>query len=713
METIYSPNTSPQPARFRRRALAVAIFATASTVLCLSSSATLAAPADADQPLVLRPVKVAGEAVAADPLINMDKPAKTGKLPVSVHETPASIAVIEEEFIRDSGAKNIQDALLYTSGVYAGRYGFDTRGDWASVRGLGVSTYQDGLRSIYGFYNSVRTEVYALQQIEVLKGPSSVLYGQSELGGIINAVSKLPQAQQQGEIWAQVGSFERKQLGADVTGPLDDDGKWLYRLVALQRDSETQVDYVNDDAVLLMPSLTWRPTEATEITLLLNHQQAESKVSSQFLPSKGTIDPAPRGRIDPGRFAGEPDWDRYDTERTDLTLFASQTLGEHWNMALTARHTETESETREIYTAVGQVPDDAGNIRRTVHQADRETDVDSFDLRLEGSFGLGFTQHTLAVGVDYQDALWEEDNYLSTLTTSTFNVYDPVYGTLDLANLPTLDRPDNTIEQLGIYVIDHVEIGNVIVSAALRRDDSESTVLNLGATPDYVREDKETSKHFGLMYKFANGISPYISYTDAFVPNLGTNNGLGLAPTTGEQKEAGIKYLSPARDLSVAFAWFDIEQERRITQGLTPDGVRQVGAVIDGWELEVKKVWGGFELLANYTAMDAIEDSTGHRLSAIAENLASVWGRYEMANGLRFGLGARHTGSITGANGAPEIDSVALYDAMIGYAWGSWDFSLDGKNLGDKTYISWCRGQGLDCGYGELRTVSGNVRYRF
>lgn len=673
----------------------------------------LAQTSSNDQVKTLKTVKVVDDAEPDSSLINLEKPATSSKSKVAVNEMPSSIAVIEESFIRETGAKNIQDALLYSSGVYAGRYGFDTRGDWASVRGLNTSTYQDGLRSIYGFYNSSRTEIYALERIEVLKGPSSVLYGQAELGGIINSLSKKPKADQQGEVWAQLGSFDRKQLATDITGPIDQDGEWLYRFVVLKRDSNTQVDYVNDDALLIAPSLTWKPSDNTEVTLLLNHQQIESKVSSQFLPSKGTIDPAPLGQIDPTTFAGEPGWDRYDTDRDDVTLLVNQALNEQWNLALTARQSISLGETREIYTQVGAIPTDTGDMPRAVHMADRETDIDSFDLRFEGDFNLGISRHRLALGVDYQNAMWEEKNYYFSINTTPFNVYNPVYGVISLDNLPTTDRPDNAIDQTGIYLIDHVEIGKVVVSGALRQDDSESTVLNIGTTPDYLRKDKETTKHFGLMYKFDSGISPYISYSDAFAPNLGTNNGLGLAPTIGEQKEIGVKYLSPSKDLSVAFAWFDIEQERRIVQGLTPEGVRQVGAVTDGWEIEIKKIWDKFELMANYADMSAIEDSTGKRLSSIAEKIGSVWGRYDLGNGLHFGIGARHTGTVTGANGTPEVDAVTLYDAMIGYSLGKWDFSINGKNLTDKTYISWCRSLNNDCGYGELRSVVGDVRYHF
>ncbi|HVL00418.1 MAG TPA: TonB-dependent siderophore receptor, partial [Dongiaceae bacterium] len=655
--------------------------------------------------------------------INQERPAKVGKTSVPVQDTPASITVVDKQFIQDTGAKNIQDALLYSAGVYSGQFGFDTRGDWTSVRGLAVSKYQDGLRSIYGFYNAPRTEVYMLDSIEVLKGPSSVLYGQAELGGIINAVSKLPEETQKGEVWAQVGSFDRKQLAADVTGPLTEDGKWLYRLVALERDSGTQVDYVDDNAKVVAPSLTWKPLVGTKVTLLMNHQENDSAVSAQFLPQKGTLDSAPRGQIPTKRFAGEPSWDRYDQDRTDYTLFFEQRISDQWDFATTARQTDTRAETRESYTMVRDLPDDAGNIDKTYHTANRETDVFSVDSRFEGRFDLGVTKHTLAVGADQQDAVWEEWNYVSINTDvapvetgGMFNVYDPVYGYVPA--LTGVDTPDSKILQTGFYVVDHMEIDKVVVSTSVRRDEARTISILVNGT-ESEREDKETTGRIGLMYRFDSGISPYISYSTSFVPNLGTGASLGLLePTTGKQKEAGIKYLSLQNDLSVAFAWFDIEQEKRVVQSATvPQGVEQTGATVDGWEAEVKKRWDRFEWLVNYSRFDADDQSTGFRLTSTAEELASTWAKYNFANGLRAGLGARYTGDVVGAGETSHVPSVSLYDAMVGYEYANWDFSVDGKNLGDKTYVSWCRGTDAlgrgDCGYGERRIVLGNVRYKF
>lgn len=657
------------------------------------------------------------ETVGADPLITQSRAASVGKSGVSIQDTPFSISLVDVEQIRETGAKNVQDALQYSAGVYAGRYGFDTRGDWAAARGLGTATYQNGLRRIYGFYNNVRPEIHSLESVEVLKGPASVLYGQAELGGIVNTVTKRPQKTAMREVEVQYGSFNRKQIAADLTGPLDADGKWLYRLVALGRDSDTQVDYVNDDARLFMPSLTWNPSADTKLTLQYTYQENKSKVSSQFLPQKGTLSAAPLGKIPTNRFAGEPDWDRYDTKLNELSLFAEQKLAEDWKFVANLRQSYSEGITREIYTRVGVIPDNAGNMTRTIHTADRETDVFASDFRLEGKFALGPTRHTVAFGVDYQNALWKEDKYSSATLPGTFNVYNPNYtGFVNEAALAWADRPDNRIVQVGTYVMDHIEWGPWVVSAALRHDNNRNTLLNLGATPDGKVKNTATTGRAGLMYRFDNGVSPYVSYSEAFVPNLGTDGTSAasfLEPTTGEQKEAGVKYLSKSGNTSAAFAWFDIEERNRVVQGATPGGVEQVGALTQGWELELKQRFGALELMASYMDIDAVNGTTKKRLSSIAEKVASAWGQYRFGNGWRVGLGGRYIGDVTGANERPLVPSVALYDAMVGYTLGQWDFRFDVKNLADKEYVSWCRAQNSDCGYGDRRNAMLTARYRF
>lgn len=687
-------------ARINRVAIAVA-------------SAWLAMSAHAQTAVTLPEVPVTAAPAADDEFISQGRQASVGKNRASIQDTPFSISVIDAKQAAETGATNIESALLYSAGVYAGRYGFDTRGDWAAIRGLTPSAYVDGLRGIYGFYNNVRPEFYTLERVEVLKGPSSVLYGQAELGGIINAVSKLPKSTPSREVEVQIGSHSRKQVGIDFTGPANEDGTLLYRLVALKRDSDTQVDYVNDDAVVLMPSLTWRPNTDTSVTVMYTYQKNESKVSSQFLPMQGTLVSGSQGFIPSSRFAGEPGWDRYDTKKNELTLLGEHRLNEIWNVKANLRKTNSSSVTKEIYARVGSVPDAAGNMQRTISAADRSTDVWAADVRLEGDLRFGPTRHRVTAGLDYQNALWTEDNYISATLPGTFNIYNPVYGTINPNSYVGVDRPDNKIIQTGVYLMDHMEWGPWVLSGAVRRDQADNQTITPGTGTTSVKNGATTGQ-LGLMYRFANGISPYISTSEAFVPNLGTDGAGGyLKPTTGSQDEVGIKYLAPSGNTSIALASFNIKQKNRVVAGATPGGQEQVGSVIDGWEIEARHRMGRLELLGNYTDMSALNDVTKQRLSSVAERTASAWAQYHFPRGWRAGVGSRYIGDVTGASGVPVAPAVTLYDAMVGYSIGQWDFRLNMQNIGDKEYVSWCRGLNQDCGYGSRRNVLLTANFKF
>lgn len=649
-----------------------------------------------------------------DKFITQDRATSVGKSPVSVQDMPQSVTVVDVEQAREMGALNIQDALTYSAGVYAGNFGFDTRIDSASVRGLNPSMFQDGLRNLYGSYNNTRTDIYLLERIEVLKGPSSSVFGQSDLGGIVNSVSKRPKKVASREVNLQYGMYDRKQIGIDFTGPLTEDGEWLYLLVALKRDSGTQVDHVNDDAVVFMPSVTWQPSDKTSITMQYVHQETDSTVSAQFLPSRGTILPGPLGQISSRTFVGEPGWDRYDTKKDEVSLFVDQAITDQIKLVANLRKVNSDTVTREHWTRVGANPDSAGNIQRTIHAADRSTNVFSSDTRLQGDFALGPTKHLVSLGMDYQDALWTERNYTSATSAFGINVYNPVYGNVDYGALVGAERDNNKIVQTGFYLTEHMEWGPWVVSGAIRRDHATNTLLKVGTTPDVDARNSATTGRLGLMYRFESGVSPYVNYSEAFVPNLGTD-GMGgvLKPTEGEQREAGMKYFSADGNTSVAFAWFEIEQLNRIIQGNTPGGLQQTGALSRGWEVEAKHRMGDWELLGNYSRMNAFNDTTKIRLPYVAEKLGSAWAQYKINSHWRAGVGMRYLGDNVGAGGLPTVPSVTLFDAMVGFNYGKWDLRATIRNIADKEFVSWCRGSGMDCGYGERQNAVLSANYTF
>ena len=177
-------------------------------------------------------------------------------------ETPQSITVITRDRMELQGAQSVQQAVGYTAGVTAAAFGVDNRGDSVKIRGADSTQYLDGLLNSVGFYNNTRPDPYALERIEVLKGPSGMLCGQGAVGGILNQVSKRPQAEAAREIGISYGNYQRKQIQADLTGPIDEEGKWLYRVVALGRDSNASIKHVKDDRYFIAPSLTYGPAPA-------------------------------------------------------------------------------------------------------------------------------------------------------------------------------------------------------------------------------------------------------------------------------------------------------------------------------------------------------------------------------------------------------------------------------------------------------------------
>src|SRR5690606_38221888 len=200
------------------------------------------------------------------------------------------------------------------------------------VRGTEPAAYLDGLRQAFDYYTSTtRTEPYTLERLEVLRGPAAMLYGQGSTGGVINMVSKRPLDAFQGEVGVQLGSHDRKQIQADLTGPLTEDGRLLYRIVALKREADTQVHHVPDHRLVIAPSLTWKPSAATQLTLQALYQDDDSGSTAQFMPWRGMRLPNPNGRIPTYRFIGEPDHDRYDSTRRTFGWQFEHRFNDDWS----------------------------------------------------------------------------------------------------------------------------------------------------------------------------------------------------------------------------------------------------------------------------------------------------------------------------------------------------------------------------------------------
>lgn len=634
------------------------------------------------------------------------------KTDTPLSETPQSVTIIPRDQMVDQGATNIQDALNYAAGVRSDAYGLDSRTDSVRIRGSYPDVYLDGLRQAYGYYTSnTRTEPYTLERLEVLRGPSGMLFGSGTAAGIVNMVSKRPLQETQREVGVEFGSYGRKQIQTDLTGALTKDGDWSYRLIALARKSDTQVDYVPDDRTVVAPSLTWRPSAATSLTLQALYQKDESASSSQFFPWEGTLLPNPNGQLPSSRFIGEPG-DYYNSERKTIGWQFEHKFNDAWSFRQNFRYAENENDNRYHWGDSFSIPGGWGAdpinkriLGRYLDYQLTQNHIAVMDNNVQGSFNTGAIQHTVLLGADFSRQ--KENVYGGTVGFSEIDAYAPVYGNRVLP--ATRDPLPQTFQRSsGLYIQDQMKLDNWVFLAGLRHDNTTS-----GAQGSPDRDDSATTKRFALLYAAPSGWSPYVSYSESFTPQA-PQLGQVLKPLRGEQWEAGIKYEPRERALAFNAAVYDLREKDRTTSPM-PNVIEQLDDTkTRGVELEARgRIGTALDVIANYTYTDV--DPV---LEGLPENMVSMWAKYRFAlgglNGFSVGAGVRWMSSFRDVSFGigPEVPSQILVDAMVAWESAQWRLALNVNNLGDKTYFSTCLSRG-DCWYGARRTVVASATYRF
>ena len=633
-------------------------------------------------------------------------------------ETARSVSVVTSEDFLARGALTLDDSLNYTAGVVGDTFGFSTRGDFFQVRGLDVPEYRDNLQALFGNYNNTRPHLYTVDQVEVLKGPASVLYGQGSPGGIVNLASKVAGPDLGQEVVLSYGTHDRLEIAGDFSATLIEDTLYA-RFVGVARDSDTQVDYVNDDAISLAPSLTWTPGENTEINLLVNYDERDGDTAHQFLPLTGTLYPGPNGEhMSSSVYHGEPGFNRYDTESTSITVIASHQLNEIFTLEGTARWRDSSSEYSQSWLAFAGagVPrlNADGNGVRSWYDNPASSEQLAFDARVRADFMTGALEHEVLAGVNYQDV--ELTSSRAFLRQGVLNAFNPVYGN-GVPSMAELDAVRGTTESeseyWGFYAHDQVSWNNWIANFGVRVDDVSNS--NNGVSQDV----DATTIAAGLLYAFDNGLSPYVSYAESFEPQLGVDNVTGdaLKPEEGEQFELGVKYQPAGSRSYVTLAYFDITQSNLPNpQGLPNAPSQQEGeASITGFEIEgvtvVELPVGDLKLNASASWLDA-EDPNGQPFSSIPEEQASIWGEFSPTamQDLRLGVGVRYLGD--NESGSITTDGYTVADMMVGYDFENWSAMLNVRNLFDEEYYATCLARG-DCFPGEERTVNLRVARRF
>ncbi|WP_149535282.1 TonB-dependent siderophore receptor [Siccirubricoccus phaeus] len=643
-------------------------------------------------------------------------------------ETPQSLTVITRDRIDTQAVRSVEEALRYVPGVTIGLSGFDSRFDSARIRGFDArsSQYLDGLRLLRQFGPS-SLEQYGMERIEVLRGPASVLYGQTVPGGLVNLVSKRPTETPFGEVRLSAGSFDRYEADFDVGGPATQDGRFLYRMTGVVRDSGSQIDYADDDRYYFAPAVTWRPDAATSLTLL-GRFQYDRTVSPIGLPAQGTLLANRNGRIPRNRFVGEPDFRDSDVSVWSVGWDFRHDFNEVFSIQQNARWLNNRVDFQNMYGSA--LSADQSTLTRGSLVQRESSDTVNLDTTGTARFATGPVAHTLLLGADYRQYWGNYQSYFGA--GGTLNLFNPNYGSAipdpRIAPVISVNRDDRLL-QFGVYAQDQLRFGNWLLTLGGRQDFAQSTQTSQLNGSRSSSNDGAFTGRAALMYLFEAGVAPYFSYSTSFDPVVGAaapqRGGGSFRPTEGEQWEIGIRYQPPGRESLISAAYFDLTQSNVSTRDPVFTSFQvQTGEVnVRGLELEaLASLTERLRLIASYTWLDgritkANDGTAGNRPALVPEHMANLWMDYRFPegplSGLEFGAGLRFMSALYGDNANQfRSPAVTLFDASISYAIGPWRARINASNLFDKDYVASCQGA-FYCYYGAGRTVIGSLAYRW
>lgn len=668
-------------------------------------------------------------------------------------ETPQSVSVITRDRIDRQGANRLDETLRYSAGVRSDYGGAVIAADNIFVRGQFANTYLDGLRNTpFSYFGIMAAEPYGLERVEVLKGPVSVLYGQNQPGGMINSISKRPTDYARGEVQTSFGTQNHKQVAVDVSGPLNEDGTILGRFVGLGRNADGNVEYTDDDRILIAPSLTFKPDEGTYLTILGSYQRNNALAVTNY-PWAAVNGTSPFGIMPMDRFLGEPGFDMEKQEQANLGYEFYHEFNDDWSFKQNARYSNFDNNENYLARASGLLhsPVSGGDtaIARNWQLRHAYGDTVGIDNQLSGKFETGRFGHDLLVGFDYA---WSQAVRNEKWGTGPRieNIFHPVYGSpIDFSTWNSWVNAKTTTSQFGLYVQDQIAYDNWRLTLGLRQDWVSAKVEDLwngdtgtGGQPKSATalQDSDWSAltgRAGLSYVFDNGIAPYASYAESFNPMVGEDRfGNAFQPEESKQYEVGVKFQPDGWDGFFTVSAFDLRRVNVTTADPTDiTKLAQIGEVRSrGLEFEASAQLGsGFTLIGSYTYLksDVVKDTPqgtwdtqGKELIRVPNHMASLWLDYQVQDGplegLGVGGGVRYTGSSWGdALNTFKVPSYTLVDAALTYDFGKQNPELKGltanlnvTNLFNKEYVASCFFT-LACNMGEGRSVIGTLKYKW
>ena len=664
------------------------------------------------------------------------------KTDTPILETPQSVSVVTRRQMDMQNVHSLNDALRYMPGVAAGQWGGVSAFDQFSIRGFNYGStgfndeFLDGLRMnngiVYGFQ---QVDPFLLEDITVLRGPASVLYGLASPGGVITMNSKLPVAQSIRHVELEAGNHEYQRGSLDFGGKATDDGKILYRMVGTADTKNGQEYGTSARRWALAPSITFLPDDDNRLTLYARAQRDPRMGAQTSLPVEGTAQYNPNGKLPTDAYPGDPHHNTFSRRQAAVGYSAEHFFNSDWSAVLNGRYGENTSKYHAtIFNNLHQ--DDMRTIDRNVSASNEHFNTINLDNQLHGRFSTAEVDHQLLLGANW-DRFQGHGNYAMG-AASPLDIYHPDYRNAEYG--PVGDVMNNRImnTQTGLYAQDQLSWQNWRGTLGVRHDWSSQRNSNLMVAGDNTRQrDEATTWRAGVNYLFDNGVAPYFTWAQSFQPTNSTDkNGRMFDPSRGELYEAGVKYQPTFMDAFFSIAAFNLTQDK--TLATDPDAGQfsiQDGKIRSrGVELEARgHITRQFSVIGAMTWQDveytqySNRDVVGRRPMRIPSRFGSLWVNWQApegitVSGLGAGIGGRFSNGTKGGTVENQFSTAGygVMDAEVHYDLGHLLQSLKGgkvqlnvDNLTKRDYVSSCFSYSQGCFYGAERTIVGKLIWDF
>jgi iron complex outermembrane receptor protein len=642
-------------------------------------------------------------------------------------DTPQAIQVVPRQVLEDQQITRIDEALRNVSGV-VGK--LETFGESTSLVLRGFSTDSFTLGPIFrdGYRNSENLAVQEtanVERIEVLKGPASVLYGQTDPGGVINLVTKQPLEDPYYSFNLQAGSFGFFRPTIDLSGPLDAQGNILYRLnLAYQQEKGFRQFDTESERYFLAPIITWKLGERTDLSIFGEYLTDTAPYDFGLVAFGDGLANIPFDRI-----LNEPD-DVLKTNSLTLGYSLQHQFNNEWALSHGFRYVNQGHDFPKA-TLLLSLDEETGLLTRAYGARQYQADEYSLQTYVTGKIETGVAKHTLLMGFDLNwDIFNDVFSKIDFDNPTVIDIFNPVYGQVprpDFNSQPQIfPEFDTESEGLGVYFQDQVSFNDQLILVGSLRYDS----YNFRNVVDQdSRDEQALIPRIALLYKSSENLSLYANYSESLKPVPVLNSsGDFLAPEESQGYEMGIKGEFFRGKLLATLAYFDITKQNVATADPIVMGASVATGEqrSQGIEFDVSgEILPGWNIIANYAYIDAkvTKDNViavGNRLQGSPYHSGGLWTTYKVQSGdlqgWSLGLGFNYVGQRFGdRENTFKVDSYFVTNAAIAYQKDNWKFTLNLDNLFDVKYIEGVSGFNRISGIspGEPFTIKGSVGVEF